>query len=124
MLGASLLRALVAPDLIRLLLTDVELISLLSLGVWRVERNGSNPARWEAGQRVAVRPGPVSYELLRRLPHKRYELALREPNRQSQADALFPALSDNQVTRINVALSRLKRAGVVTRLRQQAMNKS
>jgi ABC-type amino acid transport substrate-binding protein len=242
-LGTSLLRALVAPDLIRLLLAYLVLISLLSLGVWQVERKGSNPARWEvgrrrafalifqvlatgpgtntvvvsarghtlvflaylvrivtasllvsyvtlnvvrgnqelsnrnlrnlqdlAGQRVAVRPGTVSDELLRRLnatgleppiqlqtldritqadtllgsgavdavmaddiqldyllhqlPHKRYGLALRQLNPQSQAFALSPALSDNQANRINVALGRLKRDGVVTRLRQQAMNKS
>jgi ABC-type amino acid transport substrate-binding protein len=242
-LGASLLRALVAPDLIRLLLAYLVLITVLSLGVWQVERSGSNPAQWEvgrkrafalifqvlatgpgtntvvvssrghtlvflayllriitasllvsyvtlnvvrsnqelgsrslrnlrdlAGERVAVRRGTVSDELLQtlnasglqppiqlreldqvnradnllamgtvdavmaddiqldyllqQLPHQRYGLALRHLNPQSQAFALSPRLSEEQVNRINVALSRFKRDGVVTRLRQQAMNKS
>lgn len=242
-LGASLLRALLAPDLIRLLLAYVTLIALLSVGVWWVERNGSQPATWAvgpkrafalifqvlatgpgtntvvvsakghtlvfvayllriitasllvsyvtlnvvrsnqelgsrslsslkdlAGDRVAVRPGTVSDELLqalnasglqppiqlrkldqvnsadallskgtvdavmaddiqldyllRQLPHQRYTLALRNLNPQSQAFALSPRLSDEQISRINVALGRLKRDGVVSRLRQQAMNKS
>lgn len=242
-LGASLLRALLAPDLIRMLLAYVVLIALLSVGVWWVERDGSQPATWKvgpkrafalifqvlatgpgtntvvvsskghtlvflayllriitasllvsyvtvnvvrsnqeigsrnlrnlqdlAGERVAVRPGTVSDDLLQRLnasglqppillreldqvnhadallakgsvdavmaddiqldyllqqlPHQRYGLALRQLNPQSQAFALSPRLSDEQIGRINVALSRLKRDGVVSRLRQQAMNKS
>ena len=123
-----------------------------------------------AGQRVAVRPGTVSDDLLQRLndsglqppiqlrefdqviradsllaadavdavladdiqldfllqqlPHKLYGLALRNLNPQSQAFALSPGISEDLETRINEALGRLKRDGVVTRLRQQAMNKS
>ena len=242
-LGSSLLRGLLAPDLIRLLLAYVLLIGLLSVAVWQVERNGSKPSSWEigprrafalifqvlatgpgtntvvvssrghtlvflaylvriitasllvsyvtlnvvrgnqelasrhirslndlAGQRVAVRRGTVSDDLLQRLntsglqppiqlreldqviradsllvadavdavladdiqldfllqqlPHKRYGLALRNLNPQSQAFALSPGISDDLETRINEALGRLKRDGVVTRLRQQAMNKS
>ena len=242
-LGASLLRALLAPDLIRLLLAYVVLIALLGAGVWWVERDGSQPATWTvgpkrafalifqvlatgpgtntvvvsskghtlvflayllriitasllvsyvtlnvvrsnqelgsrslrtlkdlAGQRVAVRRGTVSDELLQtlnanglqppiqlreldqvnsadtllaqgavdaviaddiqldyllqQLPHQRYGLALRHLNPQSQAFALSPRLSEAQISRINVALGRLKRDGVVSRLRQQAMNKS
>ena len=242
-LGSSLLRSLLAPDLIRLLLAYVVLIGLLSVAVWQVERNGSKPSSWEigprrafalifqvlatgpgtntvvvstrgntvvfmaylvriitasllvsyvtlnvvrgnqelasrnirslndlAGQRVAVRRGTVSDDLLQRLndsglqppiqlrefdqviradsllaadavdavladdiqldfllqqlPHKRYGLALRNLNPQSQAFALSPGISEDLETRINEALGRLKRDGVVTRLRQQAMNKS
>jgi ABC-type amino acid transport substrate-binding protein len=62
--------------------------------------------------------------LLQQLPHKLYELALRNLNPQSQAFALSPGISKDLETRINEALGRLKRDGVVTRLRQQAMNKS
>ena len=242
-LGSSLLRSLLAPDLIRLLLAYVVLIGMLSVAVWQVERNGSKPSSWEigprrafalifqvlatgpgtntvvvttrghtfvfvaylvriitasllvsyvtlnvvrgnqelaspnirnlndlAGQRVAVRRGTVSDDilqklntsglqppiqlreldqviradsllvadavdavladdiqldfLLQQLPHKRYGLALRNLNPQSQAFALSPGISEDLETRINEALGRLKRDGVVTRLRQQAMNKS
>ncbi len=242
-LGASLLRALLAPDLIRLLLAYVVLIALLSVGVWWVERDGSQPATWNvgpkrafalifqvlatgpgtntvvvsakghtlvflayllriitasllvsyvtlnvvrsnqelgsrsldnlkdlAGERVAVRPGTVSDELLQtlnasgllppiqlrelnqinsadsllakgdvdavmaddiqldyllqQLPHKRYGLVLRHLHPQSQAFALSPRLSEEQISQINMALGRLKRDGVVSRLRQQAVNKS
>ena len=62
--------------------------------------------------------------MLQQLPHKRYGLALRNLNPQSQAFALSPGISEDLETRINEALGRLKRDGVVTRLRQQAMNKS
>ena len=62
--------------------------------------------------------------LLQQLPHKLYGLALRNLNPQSQAFALSPGISKDLETRINEALGRLKRDGVVTRLRQQAMNKS
>lgn len=242
-LGGSLLRALLAPDLIRLLLAYVVLIGALSVGVWWVERDGSKPSTWTvgqkrafalifqvlatgpgtntvvvsakghtlvflaylvriitasllvsyvtlnvvrsnqelgsrslrnlkdlAGQRVAVRRGTVSDELLQllnssglqppiqlreldqvnsadtllakgavdavmaddiqldyllqQMPHQQYVLALRNLNPQSQAFALSPRLSEKQVRGINVALGRLKRDGVVSRLRQQAMNKS
>ncbi len=51
-------------------------------------------------------------------------LALRNLNPQSQAFTLSPRLSEKQVRGINVAMGRLKRDGVVSRLRQQAMNKS
>ena len=242
-LGGSLLRALLAPDLIRLLLAYVVMIGALSVGVWWVERDGSKPSTWTvgqkrafalifqvlatgpgtntvvvsakghslvflaylvriitasllvsyvtlnvvrsnqelgssslrnledlAGQRVAVRRGTVSDELLQllnssglqppiqlreldqvksaytllakgavdavmaddiqldyllqQMPHQQYVLALRNLNPQSQAFALSPRLSEKQVRGINVALGRLKRDGVVSRLRQQAMNKS
>lgn len=242
-LGGSLLRALLAPDLIRLLLAYVVLIGALSVGVWWVERDGSKPSTWTvgrkrafalifqvlatgpgtntvvvsgkghtlvflaylvriitasllvsyvtlnvvrnnqelgsrslrnlkdlAGQRVAVRRGTVSDELLQllnssglqppiqlreldqvnsadnllakgavdavmaddiqldyllqQMPHQQYVLALSNLNPQSQAFALSPRLSEKQVRGINVALGRLKRDGVVSRLRQQAMNKS
>ena len=121
-----------------------------------------------AGQRVAVRPGSVSEELLRglngsglkppiqlrklmrvpdadsllaagavdavmaddiqldfllqQLSDKRFGLALRDLNPQSQAFALSPTLNDASVSRINVALGRLKRDGVVSQLRRQAIN--
>jgi polar amino acid transport system substrate-binding protein len=242
-LGGSLLRALLAPDLMRLLLAYVVLIGALSVGVWWFERNGSKPSTWTvgrkrafalifqvlatgpgtntvvvsarghtlvflaylvriitasllvsyvtlnvvrnnqelgsrslrnlkdlAGQRVAVRRGTVSDELLQllnssglqppiqlreldqvnsaynllakgavdavmaddiqldyllqQMPHQQYVLALRNLNPQSQAFALSPRLSEKQVRGINVAMGRLKRDGVVSRLRQQAMNKS
>jgi ABC-type amino acid transport substrate-binding protein len=242
-LGGSLLRALLAPDLIRLLLAYVVLIGALSVGVWWVERDGSKPSTWTvgrkrafalifqvlatgpgtntvvvsgkghtlvflaylvriitasllvsyvtlnvvrnnqelgssslrnlkdlAGQRVAVRRGTVSDELLQllnssglqppiqlreldqvnsadnlltkgtvdavmaddiqldyllqQMPNQQYVLALRNLNPQSQAFALSPRLSEKQVRGINVALGRLKRDGAVSRLRQQAMNKS
>ena len=242
-LGGSLLRALLAPDLIRLLLAYVVLIGALTVGVWWVERDGSKPSTWTvgrkrafalifqvlatgpgtntvvvsakghtlvflaylvriitasllvsyvtlnvvrnnqelgsrslrnlkdlAGQRVAVRRGTVSDELLQllnssglqppiqlreldqvnsaynllakgavdavmaddiqldyllqQMPHQQYVLALRNLNPQSQAFAISPRLSGKQVRGINVALGRLKRDGVVSRLRQQAMNKS
>ena len=242
-LGGSLLRALLAPDLIRLLLAYVVLIGALTVGVWWVERDGSKPSTWTvgrkrafalifqvlatgpgtntvvvsgkghtlvflaylvriitasllvsyvtlnvvrnnqelgsrsmrnlkdlAGQRVAVRRGTVSDELLQllnssglqppiqlreldqvnsadnllakgavdavmaddiqldyllqQMPHQQYVLALSNLNPQSQAFALSPRLSEKQVRGINVALGRLKRDGVVSRLRQQAMNKS
>jgi polar amino acid transport system substrate-binding protein len=242
-LGGSMLRALLAPDLRRLLLAYMVLMGLLSVGVWWVERNGSRPDSWNvgpkrafalifqvlatgpgtntvvesarghtlvflaylvriitasllvsyvtvnvvrsnqdsgsrnlselrdlAGQQIAVRPGSVSDELLRglnatglrppiqlreldqvnradsllasgavdavmaddvqldyllhQLPNQHYGLALRNLNPQSQAFALSPSMSREQEARINIALSRLKRDGVVTRLRQQAMNKS
>ena len=242
-LGGSLLRALLAPDLIRLLLAYVVLIGALTVGVWWVERDGSKPSTWTvgrkrafalifqvlatgpgtntvvvsgkghtlvflaylvriitasllvsyvtlnvvrnnqelgsrsmrnlkdlAGQRVAVRRGTVSDELLQllnssglqppiqlreldqvnsadnllakgavdavmaddiqldyllqQMPNQQYVLALSNLNPQSQAFALSPRLSEKQVRGINVALGRLKRDGVVSRLRQQAMNKS
>ena len=242
-LGGSLLRALLAPDLIRLLLAYVVLIGALSVGVWWVERDGSKPSTWTvgrkrafalifqvlatgpgtntvvvsarghtlvflayllriitasllvsyvtlnvvrnnqelgssslrnlkdlAGLRVAVRRGTVSDELLQllnssglqppiqlreldqvnsaenllakgtvdavmaddiqldyllqQMPHQQYVLALRNLNPQSHAFALSPRLSEKQVRGINAALGRLKRDGVVSRLRQQAMNKS
>ena len=52
-LGSSLLRSLLAPDLIRLLLAYVVLIGMLSVAVWQVERNGSKPSSWEIGPRRA-----------------------------------------------------------------------
>jgi ABC-type amino acid transport substrate-binding protein len=62
--------------------------------------------------------------LLQQMPHQQYVLALRNLNPQSHAFALSPRLSEKQVRGINAALGRLKRDGVVSRLRQQAMNKS
>ncbi len=52
-LGGSLLRALLAPDLIRLLLAYVVLIGALSVGVWWFERNGSKPSTWTVGRKRA-----------------------------------------------------------------------
>jgi ABC-type amino acid transport substrate-binding protein len=123
-----------------------------------------------AGQRVAVRPGSVSNDLvlelnssglqppieprqlkritdadgllasgavdavigddiqldylLQQLPQQRHALALRHLNPQSQAFALSPTLSKGLEGRINMAIGRLKRDGVVSRLRNQAVNKS
>jgi len=62
--------------------------------------------------------------LLQQMPHQQYVLALRNLNPQSHAFALSPRLSEKQVRGINATLGRLKRDGVVSRLRQQAMNKS
>lgn len=62
--------------------------------------------------------------LLAQLPQQRYALALRDIHPQSQAFAFSPTLSDSVAERINVALGRLKRDGVVTRLRGQALEKS
>lgn len=239
-LGLSLLQSLLAPDLIRLLLGYVVLIGLVSVAVWRVERQGSKPADWPvgprrgfalifqvlatgpgtntvvvtsrghalvvlaylvrivsasllvsyvtinvvrgtqdtanptvrnlndlAGRRVAVREGSVSDDLLQarnrggllppiqlrelkrvpdadrllsegavdavmadaiqldylltQLPHQRFGLALRDLHPQSQAFALSPTLSDRIEGRINVALGQLKRDGVVSELRRQAI---
>lgn len=50
-LGLSLLQSLLAPDLIRLLLAYVAVISLISVAVWQVERSGSQPAAWPVGRR-------------------------------------------------------------------------
>ena len=61
--------------------------------------------------------------LLTQLPHQRYGLALRDIHPQSQAFAFSPTLSDTVADRINVALGRLKRDGVVTQLRRQALEK-
>ena len=239
-LGMALLQALLAPDLIRLLLAYVAVIAVLSLAVWHVERDGSRPAEWEvgrrrgfalifqvlatgpgtntvvhtarghslvflaylvrivsasllvsyvtinvvrgnqdspdrslrslrdlAGERVAVRRGSVSDELLqalnaeglrpviqlrelRRIPEAeallagdrvdavvaddiqlefllqqrndgRYGLALRDLHPQSQAFAFAPGLSDAIADRINVAVGRLKRDGVVSQLVEEAI---
>jgi len=61
--------------------------------------------------------------LLTQLPHQRYGLALRDVHPQSQAFAFSPTLSDTVAGRINVALGQLKRDGVVTQLRRQALEK-
>jgi ABC-type amino acid transport substrate-binding protein len=61
--------------------------------------------------------------LLAQLPHQRYGLALRDVHPQSQAFAFSPALRDTVAERINVALGQLKRDGVVTELRRQALEK-
>lgn len=242
-LGMALLQALLAPDLIRLLLAYVVVIGLLSVAVWRVERSGSRPSEWAVGrrrgfalifqvlatgpgtntvvhtsrghslvflaylvrivsasllvsyvtinvvrgsqdnadrslrslsdlggERVAVRRGSVSDELLQalnaaglqpaiqlkelaRIPDagillaseqvdavvaddmqldvvlqqlntRRYGLALRDLHPQSQAFAFAPTLSDTIAERINVALGRLKRDGIVSQLRREAINGS
>jgi ABC-type amino acid transport substrate-binding protein len=60
--------------------------------------------------------------LLQQLSDKRYGLALRDLNPQSQAFAFSPTLNNASVNRINVALGRLKRDGVVSKLRRQAIN--
>ena len=59
--------------------------------------------------------------LLQQLSDKRYSLALRDLNPQSQAFAFSPNLNEATVSRINVALGRLKRDGVVSELRRQAI---
>lgn len=242
-LGMALLQALLAPDLIRLLLAYLAVIAVLSVAVWQVERSGSRPAEWEvgrrrgfalifqvlatgpgtntvvstarghslvflaylvrivsasllvsyvtinvvrgsqdtadrslrslrdlAGDRVAVRRGSVSDErlqalnsaglrpeiqlqelasipdaesllrdkrvdavvadelqldfLLHQLNSKRYGLALRDLQPQSQAFALAPGLSEAIASRINGALGRLKRDGVVSQLRREAIQGS
>jgi len=156
------------------IITASLLVSYVTLNVVRGNQELASPnirsLKDLAGQRVAVRPGTVSDDLLQRLndsglqppiqlrefdqviradsllaadavdavladdiqldfllqqlPHKLYGLALRNLNPQSQAFALSPGISEDLETRINEALGRLKRDGVVTRLRQQAMNKS
>lgn len=123
-----------------------------------------------AGQRVAVRPGSISDDLLQalnrsglqppiqplelkrisdaeallasgaveavmadaiqldylqqQLADQRYVLALRDLNPQSQAFAFSPTLNEPTASRINVALGRLKRDGVVSELRRQAIEGS
>lgn len=62
--------------------------------------------------------------LLHQLSDKRFSLVLRNLNPQSQAFAFSPALNDATASRINVALGRLKRDGVVSQLRRQAINGS
>ena len=62
--------------------------------------------------------------LLKQLPQKRYGLVLRNLSPQSQAFSMASGLSENLETGINKAIGRLKRDGLVTRLRQQPMNKS
>jgi polar amino acid transport system substrate-binding protein len=61
--------------------------------------------------------------LLAQLPHQRYGLALRDIHPQSQAFAFSPNLNVGVAGRINVALSQLKRDGVVTQLERQALEK-
>lgn len=61
--------------------------------------------------------------LLGQLPHQRYALAMRDIHPQSQAFAFSPTLSDSVAERINMALSQLKRDGVVTQLRRRALEK-
>jgi ABC-type amino acid transport substrate-binding protein len=62
--------------------------------------------------------------LMQQLSDKRYNLALRDLNPQSQAFAFSPSLSDASANRINVAIGRLKRDGVVSQLRRQAIQGS
>jgi polar amino acid transport system substrate-binding protein len=59
--------------------------------------------------------------VLAQLTNQRYSLALRDIHPQSQAFAFSPGLSEAVAERINVALGKLKRDGVVTELRQQAL---
>lgn len=61
--------------------------------------------------------------LLSQMSHQRYGLALRDIHPQSQAFAFSPTLSEGVSARINVALGQLKRDGVVSQLRQQALEK-
>jgi ABC-type amino acid transport substrate-binding protein len=61
--------------------------------------------------------------LLGQLRQQRYALALRDIHPQSQAFAFAPSLSESVADRINVALGQLKRDGVVTQLRKQALEK-
>ena len=241
-LGVSLLQSLLTPDLIRLLFAYVGLIALLSVALWWVEREGSQPATWPvgrrrgfalilqvlatgpgtntlvvtsrghalvflaymvrivsasllvsyvtinvvrgsedsslqalrnlsdlAGQRVGVRVGSVSEQLLQRLNQsgvepmiqlremnrvldakqllstaavdavmaddlqlellirqlsdRRFGLALRNLHPQSQAFAFSPNLNAATANKINMALGRLKRDGLVSELREQAINR-
>ena len=241
-LGVSLLQSLLTPDLIRLLLAYVGLIALLSVALWWVERDGSQPETWPvgrrrgfalilqvlatgpgsntlvvtsrghalvflaymvrivsasllvsyvtinvvrgsedsslqslgnlsdlAGQRVGVRVGSVSEQLLQRLnqsglepmiqlremnqvldakqllntaavdavmaddlqleflirqlSYRRFGLALRNLHPQSQAFAFSPTLKAATANKINMALGRLKRDGLVSELREQAINR-
>ena len=62
--------------------------------------------------------------LLHQLNSKRYGLALRDLQPQSQAFALAPGLSEAIAGRINGALGRLKRDGVVSQLRREAIQGS
>ena len=147
------------------------LVSYVTINVVRGTQDTANPP-WRnlndlAGQRVAVRRGSVSEELLQarnrdglhpaiqlrelkrvpdadrllssgevdavmadaiqldyllaQLPHQRYGVVLGDLHPQSQAFAFSPSLSDVTADRIDVALSALKRDGVVKRLRQQAL---
>lgn len=62
--------------------------------------------------------------LLHQLSNQRFGIALRDLHPQSQAFALAPGLSDAIAARINGALGRLKRDGVVNQLRNEATHGS
>jgi hypothetical protein len=102
--------------------------------LWKVAGSAAAPAANVTLRDIEVRlwgdaPGererfPGSYTAALHVGPFVAGLALRNLNPQSQAFALSPGISEDLETRINEALGRLKRDGVVTRLRQQAMNKS
>jgi polar amino acid transport system substrate-binding protein len=79
-----------------------------------------------AAQRVdAVVADDIQLEVvLQQLNDNRYSLALRDLHPQSQAFAFAPGLNNTMAGRINVALGRLKRDGVVSQLRHEAIQGS
>ena len=147
------------------------LVSYVTINVVRGSDDASGNAlrsvRDLAGQRVGVREGSVSEQLLQRLNRSgvqpaiqlrelkqvldaddllsagavdavmadeiqidflmhqladpRYGLALRNLHPQSQAFAFSPALNEVTANKIDMALGRLKRDGVVSQLRRQAI---
>jgi len=147
------------------------LVSYVTINVVRGSDDASSNAlrsvRDLAGQRVGVREGSVSEQLLQRLNRSgvqptiqlrelkqvldadellsagavdavmadeiqidflmhqladpRYGLALRNLHPQSQAFAFSPALNEVTANKIDMALGRLKRDGVVSQLRRQAI---
>lgn len=61
--------------------------------------------------------------LIRQLSDRRFGLALRNLHPQSQAFAFSPTLEAETANKINMALGRLKRDGLVSQLREQALNR-
>jgi polar amino acid transport system substrate-binding protein len=61
--------------------------------------------------------------LIRQLSNRRFGLALLNLHPQSQAFAFSPTLKAATANKINMALGRLKRDGLVSELREQAINR-
>ncbi len=75
-----------------------------------------------AGAVDAVMADEIQFEyLMHQLADPRYGLALRNLHPQSQAFAFSPSLNEATANKIDLALGRLKRDGVVSQLRRQAI---
>jgi ABC-type amino acid transport substrate-binding protein len=76
-----------------------------------------------AGAVDAVMADEIQFEyLMHQLADPRYGLAMRNLHPQSQAFAFSPTLNEATANKIDLALGRLKRDGVVSQLRRQAIH--